>query len=551
MPAAAAAAFCSALAAYAGESKGPRGWIALGPGKFARALEPLVSHRKSQGLDARFVPIEEACPGGEASPEAIRGFVRKAWKESGGALAYLLLAADAGPVGDEVPAGPYLPPALLEPKFKSTAIPCPDIIASDAFFGMMDDDEVPDVAVGRLPADTGEEAAAMAKKIVDYEKSADFGSWRKRIDLIAGTGGFGQAADSMIEAMFRKLLSDLLDPAFDVRLTYANPASPYCWPPPDFSAKVVELLNEGSLVAAYVGHGSPRAFDTLRWQGKLYTIFDSEAARSVAIGKGPPVMVIIACSTGHFDHPAADCISEELVKRPGGPVAVFSSTRISHPYANGLVAKELISNLFGGKHRAIGDAVDAVRKSLAAHKADDLDRMIDGFAGMFMKPDDFEPNRADHVHLYALFGDPATPLALPEARIEVEAPAKAGPGSKLTVRCRIGSGVSGKATLTLETWRGAVNPSGGKPSGAGAAEAMKKNWLEANDTVLSSVHVDFEGGAFSAVLDVPQGSPAECRHLVKAFAECPGLSAAGWAEIEIAPPAGEEDFIPIPDGDRR
>ncbi len=534
-----AAVVCLSCASAAAESRDL--WLAIGPRKFESSIRPLVEHRRRCGYEARFVAIEEASAGEAATPGKIRDFIRAERDRSGGRLRFVLLAADAGPV-KEGETGPWIPPALLEPRFKSKTIPCPDIIASDAFFGMMDDDQVPDAAVGRLPADSEEELAAMVAKILAYEGSSDFGEWRRKIDLVAGTGGFGQAADSMIELMFRKLLTDLLNPGFDVRLTYANPASPYCWPPPSFGAKVVDVLNEGSLFAAYVGHGSPDSFGTLSWEGRMYRIFEAESARKLSIRRGPPVMVIIACSTGHFDHPDFDCVSETLIRKADGPVAVFSSTRISHPYSNGLIAKELIASVLSGKHAALGTALDEVRKSLLTHEPDDLNKMIDGFARMFMQPADLKPNREDHVHLYTLFGDPATRIQFPGTGLKLEAPAASSPGGLVEVKAAMDRKVSGRARLSIEVQRGVLKEAVLKPEGPGALAAMEKNWAKANDSVLVSADVEFKDGAISAVLKIPSEGVKEGRHVVKVYAEFPGGSAMGSSWMEVVLPAGEEEY---------
>ena len=64
-------------------------------------------------------------------------------------------------------------------------------IASDNGYADLDGDALPDLAVGRLTADTPAELAGMVGKILAYERSVDFGPWRRNVNLMAGLGGFG------------------------------------------------------------------------------------------------------------------------------------------------------------------------------------------------------------------------------------------------------------------------------------------------------------------------------------------------------------------------
>ena len=60
--------------------------------------------------------------------------------------------------------------------------------ASDDWFADVDGDGIPAIAIGRLPARTPEQAAAMANKIVGYERAAA-GSWSKSVSLVADQSG--------------------------------------------------------------------------------------------------------------------------------------------------------------------------------------------------------------------------------------------------------------------------------------------------------------------------------------------------------------------------
>src|SRR5262245_29343909 len=146
--------------------------VIVAPRDFLPALKPLVDHRQQQGHRFAYVPN-----GGSAAE--IRGAIRGA--AAGGALKYVLIVGDAEPAAHTNPAlaarcvPTHLRPAVVNVKWGSEPQ-----IASDNFYADLDDDDRPDLAVGRIPADSPAEAARIVDKILVYERNTDFGPWRQR-----------------------------------------------------------------------------------------------------------------------------------------------------------------------------------------------------------------------------------------------------------------------------------------------------------------------------------------------------------------------------------
>ena len=85
-------------------------------------------------------------------------------------------------------------------------------------------------------------------------------------------------------------------------------------------------------------------------------------------------------------------------------------------------------------HGRLGDAIRAVRAALARPRGADQ-KLIDGLAGLIMRPETLEPCRKDHVHLYTLLGDPSMVLGHPRGKGELGAPERAAFGQTIEVRC--------------------------------------------------------------------------------------------------------------------
>ena len=138
--------------------------------QFREALQPLVKQRQEQGLRVAVVDVAQVYDtftAGRAEPEAIRLLVQHALAEwTPPAPRFLLLAGDAsydprgylqGPEADLVPSG------SVHTSYSGWA-------ASDIWYVLSGDTGGrPALAVGRLPAQTAEQMAAMVAKTLEYE----------------------------------------------------------------------------------------------------------------------------------------------------------------------------------------------------------------------------------------------------------------------------------------------------------------------------------------------------------------------------------------------
>ena len=93
---------------------------------------------------------------------------------------------------------------------------------TDNWYADVDDDEVPDLSVGRISADSPQQLAGIVAKILAYEQSQGMGLWRRRINLIAGIGGFGAITDAVLEMAAKKLITDGIPSAYRTTMTQAS-----------------------------------------------------------------------------------------------------------------------------------------------------------------------------------------------------------------------------------------------------------------------------------------------------------------------------------------
>ena len=399
-------------------------------------------------------------------------------------------------------------------------------IATDNGAADVDGDDVPDVAVGRVPADTPAEAEAMLGKVVAYETNADFGTWRRRVNVVAGIAGFGAIQDKMIEGASTMLLSQEIPLGYDLHVTWANPTSPFCPPPSTVADTVVERFNEGALFVTYMGHGSPRSLDRVRWGDGAYPIFDEDHVDGIAARHGAPIAYLCCCSTGHMDG-EPDCLAEFLLKQPGGPVAVIASSRVSMPYSNGVLSKELLGALFRENVGTVGEMLLRAKRRLIEPPGDALRTAIDalGLAWQNGNAQYLADERHEHLWLYNLLGDPS--MRIPRAADATLACAdRTAQGTKLAVEGTCG--VAGDALVELVRER-----SPNVPKRKGDADAdFAKCYAQANAWVKAQASARCEAGVFKAELLVP-ADLAPGKYVVRAYVTGKDGAAIGARAIEV------------------
>jgi hypothetical protein len=477
------------------------------------------------------------------SPYDLRQSILRAIAKAKNPISAVLLCGDV--YGEPNPAAPTVRPEIITPTFElPTSVRLGDFtthtLATDVLFGDVDNDECPDVAVGRLPAKNANDLARMLKRSIAYEKSQSFGPWRDRIHTVAGVGGFGIVADTAIESVTRRLLSEGIPDRFQLQMTYASLTSPYCPDPSRLTSSFISNLNQGGLFWVYIGHGNVHRLDDFMVNHEAIPICTSGYLPQFQIKDGPPIAVMLACFTGAFDA-KVDCFAEQLLAKDDGPIAVIAGSRVTMPYGMSQFSTELMLGCFRDKTETIGDIVLNAKRNIwnqvdlasakskptpqsTAEPASRLDQLrdkqqtlIENMAKALSPPGhNLADERREHVRLMNLLGDPLLRIRQP-ADLALQCPTEADANQELTI-----SGLSplaGKLKLELVLTRDRL------PEGIHIVndfhgtdverDAMQANYQQASNLLLQSVEQTVAPGAFSAKLSIPSDCRGRC--VIRAF----------------------------------
>jgi hypothetical protein len=497
------------------------------PMPFRAELAPWVEHRTKQGRVITWVDSQ-----GSAA-DIHRRLAEIAKK---GSLRFVVLVGDVpgvSPTGVPVSSNTvstHFVPAKVNIRWGSE----PEI-ASDHSYADFDGDQLPDVAIGRLPADSVADVRTLVRKILAYESSVDYGQWRRRINFVAGVGGFGALADAVIESAAKRLITESVPAGYSTSMTYGSWRSPYCPDPREFRDATLNTLNQGSLFWIYIGHGHRRTVDAVRVPGGAFPIFSDADVPSLQCRSGAPIACFLACSAGEFDH-AEDCLAEEMLRAPSGPIAVYAGSRTTMPYAMAVMGLGMLETCFGATPaQTLGEAVLHTKRMMMA--TDNLApnrKALDSIATLVSPaPADLAAERREHLYLFNLLGDPLLRLPQPH-RLELVGPLKAKAGETITIKglCDIG----GIATVELIVRRDRLTF---KPQIRSKFEPtnlflshLSETYQKANNPCIHVVKVPLaKDGRFQCSFSVPGEISGPCH--VRAFVEGGNACALGHCDLEL------------------
>ena len=385
--------------------------IVYGEG-MAAAAQRLAAHRRGRmrgvaepaAAAVAAADIYDAFGGGVKDPLAIRNFCRWIWLRGGGRLAYLCLLGDASRdyrnygnslLADVVPT--VVRTSFPRPVIYYTNRPYPSddaLVSFDSppYAGAVD---APDLAVGRLPAQTAVEADAMVDRIIAYENEPPAGTWRNTVVMAADD--FYQPSNQNVQPDHQEeaeyLVDAYLPPSLDVRKIYLSDydyQSPSSFYKPLARQDARAAWHAGLTFFHYIGHG---ADNTLADE----QIFLTQDIYTLGNGLRRGLFLAFSCDVGIFDSPLRQSMAEVFVSQAeGGAIGAICAAQVSYIGPNNALSEAFYGALYPG--RAVTDSTTPGAALAAAKVA------MAAWGQSYMT----------NSQRYHLFTDPA--LALPQPR---------------------------------------------------------------------------------------------------------------------------------------
>jgi Peptidase family C25/Propeptide_C25 len=329
-------------------------YVAIAPAAFIPGLADLVQLRQGQSLQVAVENVQaiyDSFGDGRTDPAAIRAFLAQAYQTWNPRPTYVLLAGDG--TSDPKLYNPTSSQTFIPP-FLADVDPWAGETASDNRYATVDGDDIlPDLLIGRLPANSLAELKTIVAKIVAYEAQAAPLVWSAQGLFVADNPD--QAGD--FPAMSEKAIHALPTPPLLSRRLYYDPQQDS---EQDFRDRLHGLWNEGAGLIMYTGHAS-----ILQWAVERF--LEIEAIPALKNGTRLPVLLEMTCFTGSFQVPGFQTLDESLLRQPGGgAAAAWGSTGLGLLTGQRWLAQGFIAQLYGSSQATIGEAALAGKFKLSS-----------------------------------------------------------------------------------------------------------------------------------------------------------------------------------------
>lgn len=400
-------------------------WILVtGEDMVASAL-PLAQFRASQGLRVQVVGMADVYNEfnfGLTDPAALKTFLQYAYENwTPPAPTYVFFMGDANTdYRDYLGSGKQ---NIVPPQLSRTSL---GVTPEDNWYVCMDgpDDVLPDMFVGRMPADGPAMAETLINKIVGFENSL----WPAAEKALFVADNNDSSFEELNEALIPYLPS-----GFGVDRVYLGDYSNVSQATED----IISHMDAGEILTNYVGHGS-----VTNWAGEY--LFDSGDVPLLANPDRLTFVIAMTCLNGYFSQPFHYCLTEEIVgASQKGAIAGFAPSGLGYVWEHGLLDTALFGKLFEDKESVVGPAT--IGAKIAAY-------------GEGVTP--------DVMRTFTLFGDPATRLkiaqndrAVPEIRADgFDGPVAVLPNEPVDITVSLFPG--NHVGRTCDWWLGAGTPMG-------------------------------------------------------------------------------------------
>lgn len=325
-------------------------------------------HRTNDNMNVEVVTpdkIYNEFSGGLPDPSGIRNYFRMYYdrgKQSGGqTLKYVLFLGD-GSYDNRNISGKKL---NLLPTYQSDNSLSPtESFVTDDFFAFLDEGEggsqgIVDLGVGRIPANTLDEAKAVVGKIQNYIKPVSLGNWRNVVTFIADDEDdnvhMTQAEDlaNFVNSSYPAFYTDKIYLDAYKQVTTSG-GEKY----PEVNTAITNRVKQGTLVMNYTGHANERVLAE-------ENVLNISMIQSWGNFNKLPIFVTATCEFSRFDADETTAGEDILFNPQGGGIGLFSTTRLVYSGANFELNRKFFDYVFArdsqGRTLRLGDVMQKAK----------------------------------------------------------------------------------------------------------------------------------------------------------------------------------------------
>ncbi len=303
--------------------------------------ENWANYRRAQGMSVKVVNVEDIFDEfnyGVINADSIRSFLNYAKNNWTTAPKYVLLLGDATFDPKNYLGGSdnnFVPTRLIDTLYTETG--------SDDTLADFDNDGLAELAIGRIPAANPETVTLALNKVIAFEQNVAQGINRGAIFASDLPNGYD------FEGLSNRLRDQLPNAIPRIMINRAAP---------DAQTQLLAEINNGRFLVNYSGHGNIGIWATNGFFN------NSNAAQLTNSNNKLSIFTMLTCLNGYFIQPT-DSLSEVLLKNPnGGAAATWSSTGLTTPDIQEIMATRFYNQIGAGNITRLGDLINDAKTTI-------------------------------------------------------------------------------------------------------------------------------------------------------------------------------------------
>ncbi|WP_080903270.1 type IX secretion system sortase PorU [Parabacteroides sp. Marseille-P3160] len=222
------------------------------------------------------------------------------------------------------------------------------------YFGQVGYQPEPEVGVGRFPVQTITDAKNVVDKTITYIQPSNIGKWKNEVLILGDDGGGVDSYDNIFTyesiSLSKLVLNNMPQlivnqGMFDKYKKNNAGQSTY----PDVIKLIKDKLQSGILYMHYIGHGNERSLS----DENVYTQY---MANNLTYPH-PPIFITASCDFCPFDGSTTTAGEDVFLKKGGGGIALFTTTRVAINNDNAFFNTNIINNIVSGNRYRLGDLI--------------------------------------------------------------------------------------------------------------------------------------------------------------------------------------------------
>lgn len=342
-------------------------------------LDELISHRSALGQVVK-VDVEDIYDEfnhGIFNPQAIKDFLAYAYQEWDPPPTYVLLVGDSTLDYRDIlaPSKPIFVPSLIVETIDLGQTP-----SDNGYVAVSGTDDLVDMFLGRLTAESNADVNEMVNKIISYENSPPSDdSWNSKALFVADDD-----SSDVFENYSNELISTYVPGNYIANTVYLPPGQG----DPEPKDSILDYINGGRILVNYAGHGN------VNWWAEEKILTTSDIS-SLSNGSKLPVVAVANCLNGYFTSKWTPSIAEKFLEVQGkGAVAIWAPTGLGYPSGHRALLSAFYEAIFWDNIQSLGAATTAAKNNT--------------------------PTQQELLDTFVLFGDPAMQIGLPANHPYVE-----------------------------------------------------------------------------------------------------------------------------------